>query len=770
MTPRIPFSSNRKIQIKLITLLACLLALAILLSTVGRASAAANAVNGPDPLYQRGPAPGQMAPEENAALGELAATADGQAVTLTPAFDGDITFYTATVDAASVSVSASAAATGAGIDRTSAGDVTLELHPPGSPVTTGADLAEGTITTVSLRVRAADGVTTKTYHLFLSRPADPSVPDVTIEAATAEYFAGMGALLFTLTREGPTTDSLNVTVNFTQEQPWLSDTSHTVTFAAGDDEAPFLIPAGDFSSGVTESGDLIATASPVAGYDVSGAIAQVRVIYLEGPAVTVSLEHPMYTVAEDAGTLDVVLVARAHSSLTSVDAFSVAVTSEARTAVSDPEAPDFQPVSELPRFTPSDFQMENGALVGRKTLSVTILEDDLIEGDEYFHLHPGPPPGLTSEVAILDPEGNLCGVTCPSPYVVTIKDNDPAVTVGFAQNAYTVAEGNTRDITVTLSDDPQRTVVIPITVEDQDGASNADYSIMPQSVTFNAGETSRTISFAATHDNIDDDRERVALCFCATLPPGVTEGPIKETIVTITQRVLNSGAGRPGISVPRCESNGTFLFWHAGNEFEDDPAPYGWRVERRHRSDGAWVTTRFDFLGAESDALQTYSEAFWDWTDATRLLGVDYTYRVHALDENGQLMDGRTWSRRAAGLCPQRDLSAFREQPGISKLACKSNGISIFWHVGIDFGDQPPPYGWRVERRHLSDGEWITTRFDFLGAASDALQTYSDEYWDWTDATRRPGVDYTYRFHALDGDGELMEGRTWSRRAMALCR
>ena len=295
--------------------------------------------------------------------------------------------------------------------------------------------------------------------------------------------------------------------------------------------------------------------------------------------------------------------------------------------------------------------MENGALVGRKTFSVTILEDDLIEGDEYFHLHPGPTPGLTSEVAILDPEGNLCGVTCPSPYVVTIKDNDPAVTVSFGQATYSVIEGGTRDITVTLSDDPQRTVVIPITVDEQDGATGDDYSGVPMSVTFNTGETSRTIPFAATYDTIDDDGESVLICICSNLPPGVTEGANKEAVVTITERELTAHTEQPGISVPRCESNGISIFWHAGIAFDDQPPPYGWRVERRHFSDGEWITTRFDFLGAASDALQTYSDEYWDWTDATRRRGIDYTYRVHALDNSGELLEGRNWSRRAPVPC-----------------------------------------------------------------------------------------------------------------------
>ena len=38
-----------------------------------------------------------------------------------------------------------------------------------------------------------------------------------------------------------------------------------------------------------------------------------------------------------------------------------------------------------------------------------------------------------------------------------------------------------------MSGDPERTVVIPITATDQDGATGADYSGVPQNVTFNPG-------------------------------------------------------------------------------------------------------------------------------------------------------------------------------------------------------------------------------------------------------------------------------------------
>ena len=119
--------------------------------------------------------------------------------------------------------------------------------------------------------------------------------------------------------------------------------------------------------------------------------------------------------------------------------------------------------------------------------------------------------------------------------VVTITDDDvPSVSVSFEQADYTVVEGSTETVTVTLNADPERTVIIPITNTDQDGASSADYSGVPASVTFNAGNTEVDITFSATQDQDNDDGESVKLTFGNTLPTGVSAGNTNEAVVTIT--------------------------------------------------------------------------------------------------------------------------------------------------------------------------------------------------------------------------------------------
>ena len=111
-------------------------------------------------------------------------------------------------------------------------------------------------------------------------------------------------------------------------------------------------------------------------------------------------------------------------------------------------------------------------------------------------------------------------------------DDDPEVTVSFGHSAYTVAEGGAVEVTVSLSGDPEREVTILVD-KTEDGASPDDYSGVPGSLRFVSGETSKSFTFTAKDDLIDDDGESVDLAF-GTLPGGVTAGGVTGATVTIT--------------------------------------------------------------------------------------------------------------------------------------------------------------------------------------------------------------------------------------------
>ena len=136
------------------------------------------------------------------------------------------------------------------------------------------------------------------------------------------------------------------------------------------------------------------------------------------------------------------------------------------------------------------------------------------------------------------------GVNAGSPATATVNitdDDVPAVTVRYEQGSYTVGEGSSEVIKVILSADPERSVTIPISRTNQGGASNGDYSGVAAntSVTFNSGDTEKSITFTATNDSVDDDGESVLLGF-GTLPTGVSLGTNGESTVNITDNDVPS--------------------------------------------------------------------------------------------------------------------------------------------------------------------------------------------------------------------------------------
>ena len=111
----------------------------------------------------------------------------------------------------------------------------------------------------------------------------------------------------------------------------------------------------------------------------------------------------------------------------------------------------------------------------------------------------------------------------------------PTPTVRFGASAYTAIEGVAGAVvTVLLDPAASRAVTIPVTTDPQGGASSADYSGVPRSVTFAAGETEQTFTVTATEDTVDDDGESLQLGF-GVLPSGVLLGSPSTATVALVQ-------------------------------------------------------------------------------------------------------------------------------------------------------------------------------------------------------------------------------------------
>ena len=183
--------------------------------------------------------------------------------------------------------------------------------------------------------------------------------------------------------------------------------------------------------------------------------------------------------------------------------------------VNDPSNTDVTAEPADLTFTPSNWDTS-------QTVTVTASQDNGHDDEDGT---------VTHTAASTDTKYD--GISVGDVAVNVTDDDDVPVTVSFGSSAYTVVEGNTVAVKVKLSADPERTVEVPITVTNMDGADSADYSGVPASVVFNSGDTEKTFDFEAIQDTVDDDGERVRLTF-GTLPPRVASASPSQAVVSIT--------------------------------------------------------------------------------------------------------------------------------------------------------------------------------------------------------------------------------------------
>ena len=140
-----------------------------------------------------------------------------------------------------------------------------------------------------------------------------------------------------------------------------------------------------------------------------------------------------------------------------------------------------------------------------QTFDISATEDNLAEAGEKVKLSFGTLPAeatagdpAVATVSLLD---RTQGQDLPTP-----------PTVHFENAAYSVNEGASVAVKVKLSKAPGSEAVIPISRANRAGATDPDHSGVPDTLTFGATDTEKTITFAATDDTVDDDgREGGAL-------------------------------------------------------------------------------------------------------------------------------------------------------------------------------------------------------------------------------------------------------------------
>ena len=122
------------------------------------------------------------------------------------------------------------------------------------------------------------------------------------------------------------------------------------------------------------------------------------------------------------------------------------------------------------------------------------------------------------------------------PVTLTVADDE--LGVSFGQDTYSVFEGRAIPVTVQLDQDPQGTVTIPLTADPLCMSNEGcGYSGVPETITFNSGETVKTVTFTSTVDE-DETDQTVTFWFDTThadWPTEVSVGTPMTAMVAIQE-------------------------------------------------------------------------------------------------------------------------------------------------------------------------------------------------------------------------------------------
>ena len=345
---------------------------------------------------------------------------------------------------------------------------------------------------------------------------DAEVPVVTIAKDKDIVVESEGAAGFTLSRTGPTTAALTVTVAVTQQEdrdllPDGAAAERMVTFAVGSAATALSVALEDDDLDEAR-GELTVEVQAGSGYTVGNpGSATVSVTDLDtGRPTPANL-----TASAGAGVGEVVLSWDAHAP------YLVFFRHQYRYKTDGDYPTEWTDI-------PSS-GLNSGAADGSNLTGYTVT--GLVGGQVHtfqVRTHFAPDTSDPSDEATATPRSAV---------------------VSFGAESYSVDEGGTVAVTVQLDAAPGREVVVPVSAAGAGGATppgetGADWSGVPENVTFGATDTEQTFTLAATDDTDVETGESVALSF-GTLPAGVTAGTPSEATVTI----VDADVSLPTLSV-----------------------------------------------------------------------------------------------------------------------------------------------------------------------------------------------------------------------------
>ncbi|WP_198000602.1 Calx-beta domain-containing protein [Gimesia fumaroli] len=130
-----------------------------------------------------------------------------------------------------------------------------------------------------------------------------------------------------------------------------------------------------------------------------------------------------------------------------------------------------------------------------KTIMIPLVDDNLIEGDESFVV----------DLDSLEANGAMVVITKTQGEVM-IEDDD-AATISILEDVEILEDVGMASVTLKLDQVVETDVTVSFTTQDQTALNTFDFTAIPDSVTFNAGEDTATIMIPIINDDLVEDSE-----------------------------------------------------------------------------------------------------------------------------------------------------------------------------------------------------------------------------------------------------------------------
>ena len=253
---------------------------------------------------------------------------------------------------------------------------------------------------------------------------------VTIRPGRDAYIAGLDDIVFNLTLAEATNWEIAVNVRISQDQPFLdaADLMKRVEFRANAIAVELLIPASQQNPRASQGGTLRATLLAGPGYHIgTPATASVHMA-ASAPALIARLSQTLYSFDEDATATAAsfeILVENQPGLPPPNRSHEVTISTEAGTATANV---DYVPVAATLTFAPEDYAAADGRWVARKSIELSLIDDDDDESDELLTLTLSRDASLSDLVQVRNPNRTRCDGPCQARIVIV---DDDAVGVSF---------------------------------------------------------------------------------------------------------------------------------------------------------------------------------------------------------------------------------------------------------------------------------------------------------------------------------------------------